>query len=462
MTPERYILVTDDEPGLIETYKQYLTPRTGGSALDKLRKLKADRSGAAPAAEGPRADQVVPPGWQLITAASGEQALELASGIKAQGGEICVAFFDVKMAPGIDGIEAMIRLLRIFPHARCGIVSAYNDRSVDEINALFEPAHRNHWDFISKPFTEAEIRQKARVLAATWMANEAEARARDELAALNLNLERLVEERTRQLSLAKDALGKSEARMRQELTAAASIQMMLFPASWPNGQGLDFAFRIEPCAETGGDLCGHLDLGEGRIATYIVDVTGHGAAAALGTAIIYSTLKGIESEARRLPEGSPGFTPAEVLSRLNAVIRQTTRGSLYASCFLATVKQGDGKVRYASAGHEWPLTVKGGTTSILPLLPSPLLGDLEAPSYTNLEAALNPGDLILMYTDGLTDAKDAQGRPFDRRRLFRALSAAPKDSAQGVLQAIETAFRAVVPPGGTPEDDITYVILKAT
>lgn len=461
MGSERYILVTDDEPGIVETYKQYLGPKVGGGALDKLRKLKAAApTGGAEAAPATPKEQLLPPGWQFISASSGEQALQLGAEIKEKGGEVCVAFFDVKMPPGIDGIETMLRLLKVFPRMRCGIVSAYNDRSVDEINSLFDPAHRNQWDFISKPFTEAEIRQKARMLGAAWIATEAEALARAELADLNASLERLVQERTAALQQTQHALASSEARMKQELTAAASVQMMLFPTAWPSGGALDFAYRIEPSAETGGDICGYLDLGPGLTAAYVCDVTGHGAAAALGTAIIHSSIMAFEHEAKSRPPEQP-VTPSEILVRLNQIIRQTTRGSLYASCFVAVIHSAKGRMVYSSAGHEWPLIYKEGRAGVLPLLPAPLLGSTEAPVYANLDSPLLPGDVLLLYTDGLTDAKDARGKPFDRRRLFKAFSAAPRDSAKLIMEAIDRAFREAVPASAPLEDDVTCVVVRA-
>lgn len=463
MAGKRYMIVVDDEMGIRETYRQYLVPKAaGGSALDKLRKLKAPA--AAPTA--PKSDGPLPAEWEFVTAESGEKALEIGEKIAQEGSELCLGFFDVKMPPGIDGIETMLRLIKLFPRMRCGIVSAYNDRSVDEINSLFDLEHRNHWDFISKPFTESEIRQKARMLVATWQHAEAEQRARAELAALNENLERLVAERTHALGEATKKLVQSEARMREELTAAASLQVMLHPTSWPEGQGLEFAAVITPSVETGGDICGYLSPGGGEIVLYICDVTGHGAAAALGTSIIYSTLKAIEREMTLALERNvsvrEAYSPARILKQLNQVVHQAMRGALCATCFVGVIDAERKSIRYASAGHEWPLVVRSGAAGILPLLASPRLGDERDPEFPNLEAALSPGDLLVLYTDGLTDAKNAEGAAWDRRRLFRTLVSSPKHSAATIKDAIDQGFQAHVVPGAPLDDDVTYLVVRVS
>src|SRR5215813_8203522 len=135
----RYVLVCDDEIGVLDSYQQYLLPQAE-SALDRLRRLKG---GAAPPARGP-----LPEGWELACVRSGEEALALGERIAAAGDELCAGFFDVKMPPGIDGIETILRLLERFPRLRCAVVSAYNDRSVDQINSLFGVAHQDRWDFL--------------------------------------------------------------------------------------------------------------------------------------------------------------------------------------------------------------------------------------------------------------------------------------------------------------------------
>ncbi len=210
----KYILLVDDDPGILASYRQYLIGGAGGDALRKLRSIKSGEKDDKHAGAPP---SVIPQGWDILTADSGEAALATARAVSNSGGQVCVGFFDVKMPGGIDGIDTMFHILRLFPRMRCAVVSAYNDRSVDEINSLFQPAHRDSWDFIAKPFSEAEVRQKVRMLASLWMHADAEERARMELAKLNAGLERLVEERTRELRLAKERLASINAELEEAL-----------------------------------------------------------------------------------------------------------------------------------------------------------------------------------------------------------------------------------------------------
>lgn len=204
----KYIFFVDDDAGVLDAYRQYIEGKTGCDALDQLRHLMVDIQGNTQPADS---HSIIPCGWEIIVLDSGEAALETARKIDTANGQICVGFFDVKMPGEIDGIETMLQILKKFPRMRCAVVTAYNDRSVDEINALFEPHLRNCWDFIAKPFSEAEVRQKVRMLSCLWKHAEAAEQAQADLAELNIALEHLVEERTKELRLAKDRLANINA-----------------------------------------------------------------------------------------------------------------------------------------------------------------------------------------------------------------------------------------------------------
>ncbi len=208
---DHVVLVVDDEEGILESYRQFLTPADGAdSALERLRRLRGGDASAANAAATVAVSRVLPAGWSLALARSGEDALALGRALAEKGGQICVGLFDVKMPSGIDGIETMLQLLQVFPDMRCGVVSAYHDRSVDQINALLSPVHKDIWDFLAKPFTEPEIRQKTRMLCRAWLSEQAERHARAALAAANAQLEERVEARTRELDRARSQLALGE------------------------------------------------------------------------------------------------------------------------------------------------------------------------------------------------------------------------------------------------------------
>lgn len=470
MPVTHHVLCVDDEPSLLDTYRQYLDPpKVASAALDRLRARAAGKSEPDTSVRI-RRPSVLPEGWVLTQASSGERALEIARELKAAGDEICVGIFDVKMAPGIDGIETMARVLEIYPRMRCAIVSAYNDRTVDEINNVFSPMHRDQWDFMNKPFSDQEIRQKLRTMASAWITKQAELVATKELEQLNANLQNLVTERTRDLADAKDKLAVSEARMKAELEAAARVQTLLNLQPWPEAAPIDTSARLESSVETGGDVCGVLRPAPDEYVFYICDVLGHGAGAAMGTVLVYSTLRAIErhtaaavnaGRAQLDEESGLSMSPARLLRDLNFAMRDATKGSLYATCLIMAVNLRTSVLKFASASHEWPLRYRAGAASIVPLVRANPLGAADDSVYQDTRDTLAPGDTLLMFTDGLIEATPPEGmRPFHRGALFKLFDQIPKESALQVSQAVLAGFRKVVPASTPLEDDVTFVVIR--
>lgn len=466
-----HVLIVDDEQNLLDTYRQYLDPpKLVSPALDRLRALRAGGGSADSDPVRVRRASVLPEGWVLTQADSGERALEIVRELKAAGDEVCVGIFDVKMAPGIDGIETMARTLEIFPRMRCAIVSAYNDRTVDEINTVFGPIHRDQWDFMNKPFSDQEIRQKMRTMAAAWLSKQAELMATSELESLNANLQNLVSERTRDLAEAKDRLLVSETRMRMELEAAARVQVLLHLQEWPVGSPIDSTARVESSVETGGDVCGVLRPSPDEYVFYMCDVLGHGAGAALGTVLVHATLRSAERHAAAaLEEGRAvidqetglSLSPGRLLRELNVALRDATKGSLYATCLIMSLNLKTSVCKYASAGHEGPLKHREGVTSIVPLLRANPLGSSDDSVYQDTRDSLFPGDTVLLFTDGLIEATPPEGvRPFHRGALFKLFHAIPKETAAEVSGAIFTGFRKVIPAELPMEDDVTFLVVR--
>jgi C4-dicarboxylate-specific signal transduction histidine kinase len=154
---EQVILVVDDEPAILDTYRLYLD-------VEPAQGLRSSRAGRV-AAPAPVAG--VRP--RLLLCGSGEEAVEAVQQVIARGGEIAAGFFDMKMPGGIDGLETIRKVRALDPRVLCTIVTAYHDRSLDEINAVFAGGHEDEWDYLSKPFTEEEILQKTRNVVSSWL-----------------------------------------------------------------------------------------------------------------------------------------------------------------------------------------------------------------------------------------------------------------------------------------------------
>lgn len=138
-------------------YQDFLAPET---QTPTERKSSRRAESASPRASGD--------GYQIFSASTGEQAIEIVKKELAAGRQIAAGFFDVKLGPGIDGLTTIQRLKKLDPDIRCVVVTAYHDRSVDEIGQLFGDEFKDHWDYLNKPFTQGEIVQKARQMVAAW------------------------------------------------------------------------------------------------------------------------------------------------------------------------------------------------------------------------------------------------------------------------------------------------------
>ena len=165
------VLVVDDEPSVLDAYTHYLDPPQAPTVFRSSR-------GAGRAREETRS---APPRYRLLTAQSGEEAIEVVRREAEAGRRIAAGFFDIKMPGGLDGLETIRAVHAIDPDILCTVVTAYNDRSVEDIGRYFPAERQDEWDYLNKPFTEGEIQQKARNLVSSWLRRRREEAQRHDL-----------------------------------------------------------------------------------------------------------------------------------------------------------------------------------------------------------------------------------------------------------------------------------------
>ncbi|MBY0371815.1 hypothetical protein K2X33_14115 [bacterium] len=153
----RKLLIVEDEPGIVDAYRIIL-----GSTSAPAR-IVSSRSQAVAVQNAP-----VAAAFELEVATTGEEALVKIQQAVAAGQPYAGGFFDVKLGSGIDGIETIRRAKDTDPEMLYCLVTAYQDRSLDEIEKVFGPDFSDRWDFLAKPFTQNEILQKARNLCSSW------------------------------------------------------------------------------------------------------------------------------------------------------------------------------------------------------------------------------------------------------------------------------------------------------
>lgn len=157
----RRLLIVDDEPALLDAYRIILSPPTPRITISSSR-----TTNAAPAQNAP------PPSpnyqFEATMVQSGEEALEQIEYAMKDNRPFVGGFFDVKLGGGMDGLELIKRAKSLDENLLCVTVTAYQDRSIDEISKIFGEYYADRWDFISKPFSPNEILQKARNLITNW------------------------------------------------------------------------------------------------------------------------------------------------------------------------------------------------------------------------------------------------------------------------------------------------------
>jgi len=268
-----------------------------------------------------------------------------------------------------------------------------------------------------------------------------------EIAWLTAEVRRLTEE-VGLLRVAHDELGQ---RLEHELAVARGIQISLMPRSLPQPAGWRISSAYRAAREVGGDFLDAFELPArpGRIGFVVADVTGKGVTAALVMAFTRAVLRSAAYN---------GTGPADALARTNRVLVNDARTGLFVTAFAGELDTATGRLRYASAGHEPPLLARAnaGRVDELDLPAGMVLGAFADAEVVEASLDLEPGDLLLAFTDGVTDAWDAGRSRFGDARFqaaFGACAAAGADAAvAGVLAAID-AFSGSEPAA----DDVTLL-----
>jgi sigma-B regulation protein RsbU (phosphoserine phosphatase) len=216
------------------------------------------------------------------------------------------------------------------------------------------------------------------------------------------------------------------------------------------GMRLRGVCRLVPAC--GGDLWTWHDLGGGKLLLTVGDATGHGAASAMMAAVARGAL-----DAVRHTSGAE-IDPAKLLATMNQTIHRAGRGRVHVTMFACVVDGAAGKMRFASAGHPFPLAVKGGAVTQIIARGNPL-GAVPEAAYSAQERDLEDGERIVVFTDGLVDAGAPGAEPWGSKRLRAAVATS---SGQGAARMPDYIFDAVDKylVGRPIADDISIVALE--
>ncbi|OGO31188.1 MAG: hypothetical protein A2136_09805 [Chloroflexi bacterium RBG_16_54_11] len=236
----------------------------------------------------------------------------------------------------------------------------------------------------------------------------------------------------------------------QELSLARSIQASFLPEAVPQLPGWQLTAALEPARQIAGDFYDFIHLPDGKLGILIADVADKGLGSALYMALSSTLIRTFANEHYK--------DPAAVLKTANQHILRNARANLFVTVFFAVLDPSQGRLRYANAGHNPPVLV-GLDQGVKVLNNTGMpLGIDEDNSWGVEEIAILPGDMLLMYTDGVTDAQNIDGEFIDKKIILTAAQQYIGKRAEEVQQGILDRVHRFV--GDAPRfDDLTLIIL---
>ena len=235
-----------------------------------------------------------------------------------------------------------------------------------------------------------------------------------------------------------------------ELNFANEVQRTLFPRRFPAGRGIEFAAACVPARGIGGDYYDVLELPDGRVGFAVADISGKGISAAILMANLQALLRTLAFRSRSL---------AELGTSLNRHLHEVTEGSRFATFFYAEWHGAQRQLRYVNAGHNPPFLFGSARCGRLDEAGLPLGLFPEAEIQVG-GASLEPGDLLVLYSDGITEKGAHYGEEFGEQRLEDVV-AAHRDEPLGQIQ--QRVFAALDSWNDRePEDDMTLVLVRPT
>ena len=267
-----------------------------------------------------------------------------------------------------------------------------------------------------------------------------------------------------------------KAQFEKELETAKVVQSTFFPKADPSNKNLMISSFYTPASECGGDLWGHFNISEDLEFVFVADAMGHGAPAALVTAMAYSATMTIGEFLRENPRAA--HNPSRLLSRINNIIWEAVRGSISITFFASIIDLKKGILTYANAGHNFPILLPKDPSDTrlkntrhtnkpsqffpisLKLMGTPL--GIEAnPTFKDETIELRPGDKLFYFTDGLIECESVDGESLGRKWLLQNICELGNSDAHQLKQGIlDRAFDFF---GIQPiKDDITVVTMEVS
>ena len=300
--------------------------------------------------------------YEFVFARNGIEALQKLD----EQDDIDMVLSDINM-PEMDGLTLLEQIPSVNPDIRAVIISAYGD-----MQNIRTAMNRGAFDFVTKPLDFDDLR---------------------------ITVDRTLQhvEEWREALKSRDRL----VTLQNELDVASKMQQSILPTVFPSGPSYRTFGTMEPARNVGGDFFDAIRLADGHIGLAIADVSGKGVPAALFMMSSRTLLKGA---AISFPE------PGPVLSEVNNLLQEDDTAGMFVTLLYSTYDPATGTFTYASGGHDPPLVIHAdGSSTLLPLTGGIALGVVPGIEYRQESYTLAPGDTVVLYTDGVTEATNIDG-----------------------------------------------------
>ena len=349
--------------------------------------------------------------YKFVFAQNGVEALEKLR----QENDIDMVLSDINM-PQMDGLTLLEQIPKVDPNIRSVIISAYGD--MKNIRAAM---NRGAFDFVTKPVDFEDLQ----VTIDRTLRNMAEWRealqSRDRLVALQ-----------------------------NELDVARGMQQSILPTRFPKDPSYAVYGKMQPARNVGGDFFDVMYLNDGRVGLAVADVSDKGVPAALFMMSSRTLLKGAA-----IGVGLPG----EVLREVNDLLIEDNEGGMFVTLLYAVYDPSSRELTYANGGHNSPLVVHpDGTSALFPLTDGIALGIAPDLSYKQNTVTLSPGDSVIFYTDGVTEAMNSEEEEFGLDPLSEFFRTNPPENPEETTAAVFDAVNAFAGEMAQ-SDDITCLVL---
>ena len=281
----------------------------------------------------------------------------------------------------------------------------------------------------------------------------------DQLAELGLSFNRMTEHLERLLVVAKE-----KERLDSEVEIAREVQSQLFPHEVPELHTLRIKAACEPARLVSGDYYDFQVVGDSEVALAIADVAGKGISAALLMAALQSSLRiQLQMPAEVLAGGGNGHLGAgtstsRLVSNLNRQLHSTTSAEKYATFFLGVYDESSSVFTYTNAGHLSPMLVRDGTVTLLDVNGT-VVGAFPFSEYEESRVTLHSGDLLVCYTDGVTEPENEFGEMFGEERLMELLLRNAQRPEEEIIQLVLDSVKQWT-GSGELQDDMTLLLAR--